>query len=218
MSHIPKESVRCEFTFPSGRRCRQVRAKPGACYCSTHGTRQQQQEEADRIGDEIVGADGALNTQEGIHKALANVFCNLARNRISARNAAVLGYVGQLMLVSRPSIERTIQSLLPAMQLAIKIGHQNTQSQIKSDVALRKNALLELEILNGFMAQFEMFRAMSPEDMLRFMRFSAAAYSDKSVGVTGAPPSPAPQGTPAPKPQATPDAKASPAAPPADSK
>jgi hypothetical protein len=151
MSHIPKESVRCEFTFPSGRRCRQVRAKPGARYCSTHGTRQQQQEEAARIGDEIVGADGALNSQEGIHKALGNVFANLARNRISPRSAAVLGYIGQLMLVHCPSLERMMQSSLPMLQFAMKTRQQMDRSTAHADQHERNLVELQFDLLDRIM-------------------------------------------------------------------
>jgi hypothetical protein len=53
-------------------------ADPNLSLCVRHLQAREQQEAAARTGDEIVGAEGALNTPDGIHKALANVFSNLA--------------------------------------------------------------------------------------------------------------------------------------------
>jgi hypothetical protein len=183
MSHIPKESVRCEFSFPSGRRCRQIRAKPGARYCSTHGTRQQQQEEAARIGDEIVGTDGALNTQEGIHKALVNVFCNLARKRISARDASVLGYVGQLMLVHCPSLERMMQSSLPMLQFAMKTRQQMDRSTAHADKHERHLAELQFDLLDRIMllARSDQIKNMPDEDRRQISEAIAAAFKKEGA-------------------------------------
>ncbi|HEV8385423.1 MAG TPA: hypothetical protein VGQ11_11185 [Candidatus Acidoferrales bacterium] len=155
-----------------------MRAKPGAAFCFDHWKRHLAQEESDRIGDEIVGAEGALNTQEGIHRALANVFCSLAHNRISARNAAVLGYVGQLMLGSRPSIERTVKSLLPLLQLSTKAAYQKEKSSAMEGDRLRKHAIQELEVTNGMIDLFRTLKDMSAEEGLKFMQF-AACFADK---------------------------------------
>lgn len=171
MRSIPKDADRCEFVSSDGRRCCMLRVEPGAPFCFDHWKRHQEQEESARTGDEIVGADGALNTQEGIHKALANVFCNLARNRISARNAAVLGYVGQLMLGSAPSIERTIKSFLPALQLLSKIKQQT--QEVHSDEPLYKMALDEFEVTKRLIEQFNTFDTMSTEERERFAKFIA---------------------------------------------
>jgi hypothetical protein len=179
MSAAPKNEVRCEFTYSDGRRCRQSRRDPSSSFCFRHWRCEQQKEEAARVGDEIVGAEGALNTQEGIHKALANVFCNLARNRISARNAAVLGYVGQLMLVSRPSIERTMKSFLPAVRLALTVGHQNAQAKSVADLRFHKMALDEIEVTNALIGQFNLFKSMSHEEFLKFAEFCAAHVDKK---------------------------------------
>jgi hypothetical protein len=189
MSHIPKESIRCEFIFPSGRRCRQVRTKPGACYCSTHGTRQQQQEETARIGDEIVGAEGALNTPDGIHKALANVFSNLARNRISARNAAVLGYVGQLMLVHCPSLERMIQSYLPIIQIAMKTKQQMDQSGARADRHERHLVELQFDLLDRILllARSDEIKNMPDEARRQISEAIAAAFKKEGAPASAKP-------------------------------
>jgi len=139
---------RCQFLFADGRRCRSRRTPRSDSLCYPHWRREQDQVTALRIGDEIVGADGALNTQEGIHKALANVFCNLARNRISARNAAVLGYVAQLMLVHCPSLERMMQSYLPMLQFAMKTRQQMDRSDANADRHDRHLVELQFDLLD----------------------------------------------------------------------
>jgi hypothetical protein len=125
--------------------------------------RQQKDEESTRIGDEIVGAEGALNTPDGIHKALANVFCNLARNRISARNAAVLGYVGQLMLVHCPSLERMIQSYLPIIQIAMKTKQQMDLSGARADRHERHLFTLQRELVDRIVAYSEQLKDLPLE-------------------------------------------------------
>ncbi len=202
MRSLPKDSDRCEFVSSNGRRCCMIRVEPGVPFCFNHWKKHQQQEDAARIGDEIVGAEGALNTQEGIHKALSNVFANLARNRITPRSAAVLGYVCQLMLVSLPSLERTFKSMLPMLQLSLKVGQQNKDANIKSSREVLKNALLEQEVLNGLFAQSETFRKMTPQDILSMMKFASM--------FTGNPmPTPGAKSSPAAAPKTTPPAPGS---------
>ena len=208
MSHKPKDLDRCEFIFPSGHRCRQLRTHPGASFCLNHRRRQHQQEESARIGDEIVGADGALNTEEGIHKALTNVFANLARNRISARDASVLAYVGQLMLVSRPSVERTIKSMLPMLQLSFRIGQRDKDANIKSSREVLKNALLEQEIFRGLLTQSESYRQMTPQDLLSMLQF-ASLFTGKPITPPAAPPQQKPGASPPETPGAAPPLKKS---------
>lgn len=197
MSAAPRNELRCEFAFSDGRRCRLVRRDPGSHYCYRHWRCEQQKKEAARVGDEIVGAEGALNTEEGIHKALTNVFASLARKRISARDASVLGYVGQLMLISRPSVERTYKAMLPMLQLSFKIGQRDKDANIKSSREVLKNALLEQEVINGMLAQSEAFRKLTPQDLLAILKFGSM-FSDKPFTPPGAKSPPAAASTAAP--------------------
>ncbi len=151
MASAPKSEVRCEFVYSDGRRCRQLRREPGSAFCFRHWRCQKQREDDARIGDEIIGAAGALNTQEGIHNALANVFANLARNRISPRSAAVLGYVGQLMLIHCPSLERMLQSYLPMLQFAMKTRQQMDRSTANADQHERHLVELQCDLLDRIM-------------------------------------------------------------------
>ncbi|MCL4523819.1 MAG: hypothetical protein M1453_10425 [Acidobacteria bacterium] len=171
MTTARKHNSRCEFLFADGRRCRQHPADPTLTLCLRHLQAREQQQATLRIGDEIVGPAGGLNTQEGIHAALCNVFANLARGRISPRSAAVLGYVGQLMLVSRPSLERSLKFDLAVAALAQKAAHQKAQSEAADADRLHKHALLELAITNGAIDLFKTFRAMTPDEGMRFTQF-----------------------------------------------
>ncbi|MBI3662501.1 MAG: hypothetical protein HY234_05555 [Acidobacteria bacterium] len=189
MTDSRKNNSRCEFLFADGRRCRMRPADPGLSLCVRHLQLRQQQEAAARIGEEIVAADDPLNTQESIHKALGNVFRFCARNLISPRSAAVLGYVGQLMLVSRPSIERTVKSLLPLLQLSLKTAHQNEKSSSDAGDRLHKHAILELEATNGLIDLFKTFQEMSAEESLKFMKFAASFVDKKEDKKNEEPPS-----------------------------
>lgn len=151
MTTAQNHNSRCQFLFADGRRFRQYPADPTLTLCLRHLQTREQREQATRIGDEIVGADGALNTQEGIHKALSNVFANLARGRISPRSAAVLGYVGQLMLVHCPSLERMMQSSLPMLQFAMKTRQQMDRSTAHADKHERHLAELQFDLLDRIM-------------------------------------------------------------------
>ena len=207
MRSIPKDADRCTFVSTDGRRCCMTRVAPDAAFCFDHWQKHQQQEEDARVGEEIVASDDPLNTQESIHKALCNVFRLLARNRISSRNAAVLGYVAQMMLLSRPSIERTIQSALPLLQLSLRTGHLEKKSNALAADQLHKHALQELEITQGTIELFKAFRDMSPEEGLRFMQFVRDFSDKKGPAPAAQPSSDVPAGTPDAKPQGATNAK-----------
>lgn len=182
MTDSRKNHSRCEFLFADGRRCRMRPADPTLSLCVRHLQIRQQREESARIGDEIVGADGALSTQEGVHKALGNVFANLARNRISARNAAVLGYVGQLMLGGLPSLERQIRSSTQTLLLLSKIKQQAEKSV--SDAHNPKIALDHLEVTRRIMAIFSSLEAMSAQERERFWKYCDAIIGKKEGAAT----------------------------------
>ena len=151
MTTARKHNSRCDFLFADGRRCRQQPIDPTLSLCMRHLQVREKQEEAARIGDGIVGPEGALDTQEGIHKALGKVFSNLARNRISPRSAAILGYVGQLMLVHCPSLERMMQSYLPMLQFAMKSRQQMDRSSANADKHERHLVELQFDLLDRIM-------------------------------------------------------------------
>jgi hypothetical protein len=179
MTDSRKNNSRCEFLFADGRRCRMRPADPNLSLCVRHLQVREQQEAAARTGDEIVGAEGALNTPDGIHKALANVFSNLARNRISARNAAVLGYVGQLMLVHCPSLERMIQSYLPIIQIAMKTKQQMDLSGARADRHERHLLTLQSDLVDRILAYSEELKDLPLESRREIAEAIKSAFKKK---------------------------------------
>ena len=179
MTTARKNYPRCEFLFADGRRCRMRPADPNLSLCVRHIQAREQQAAATRTGDEIVGAEGALDTQAGIHKALANVFASLARNRISARNAAVLGYIGQLMLVHCPSLERMIQSYLPVIQIAMKTRQQMDLSGARADRHERHLFTLQRDLVDRISAYSEQLKDLPLESRREIAEAIKSAFKKK---------------------------------------
>ncbi len=106
-----KRDERCTYTTADGRRCRALRLPAGAglpgrgSLCLRHWQQCQQQARAAAAG-KVLSKSSEFNTATGIHQALGKVFSLLARNSIPARDAAVLAYIGQLMLNSLGAVER----------------------------------------------------------------------------------------------------------------
>jgi hypothetical protein len=149
MSAPPRDKDRCEFVFEDGRRCRRLRRAPGARFCQFHWLRHQREdEEAALAGEEIIAAAGSLDSEEAIHKAIGNVFRQLAHHKISARNAAVLGYLGQLMMGKCPSLDRMLQSYLPMLQFAMKTRQQMDRSDANADRHERHLVELQFDLLD----------------------------------------------------------------------
>jgi hypothetical protein len=138
-----------------------------------------QHEEFAKVGDEIVAAGDALNTEDAIHKALGNVFRLLAHNRISARNAAVLGYVGQLMLVHCPSLERMIQSYLPIIQIAMKTKQQMDLSGARADRHERHLFTLQGDLVDRISAYSEQLKDLPLESRREIAEAIKSAFKKK---------------------------------------
>ena len=106
-----KRDERCTYTTADGRRCRALRLPAGAglpgrgSLCLRHWQQRQQQARAAAAG-KVLSKSSEFNTATGLHQALGKVFSLLARNSIPARDAAVLAYIGQLMLHSLGAVER----------------------------------------------------------------------------------------------------------------
>jgi hypothetical protein len=92
------------------------------------------------------------------------------------------------MLISRPSVERTMKSMLPMLQLSFKIGKQDKDAAVKSSREILKNALLEQEVIDGILAQSAAFNKMTPKDLLAILKFGSM-FSDKPFTMPGAKPS-----------------------------
>ena len=105
---------RCQYTTSDGRRCRTARL-PDSSLCLLHRQRQpaapaksavEGAGDPDSIGPELLGPFEELKTATAVNHVLGKLFALLARNRIPVRNAAVLAYIGQLLLNSLPGVRR----------------------------------------------------------------------------------------------------------------
>ena len=179
MTTARKHNSRCEFIFADGRRCRRLRLAPGAAHCGFHARRHAQDEQFARAAAEIVGAEGALQTPEGVHKALTNVFCNLARGLISTRSAAVLGYLGQLMLVYCPSLERMMHSHLPMLQFTMKMRQQMDRTDARSDQHERHLFTLQCDLVDRILAYSEKLKDLPLEVRKELAEAIATALKQK---------------------------------------
>jgi len=91
----------CRFEFSDGRIC-SLPATLGM-YCRSHaGLHKQRAPVEEDLSSELLqffsGPDGSLD----VHRALERVFKALSANRITNRRAATFGYLGQLILLSKP--------------------------------------------------------------------------------------------------------------------
>ncbi len=98
----------CQFHFSDGRLCRMLRWEHHPQYCLVHARQEQQLLEADRIGSELSSLSGDFKTATDINHALGRLWTAVTHNRIPPRNAAVLAYIGQLLLQTLPAVKHEI--------------------------------------------------------------------------------------------------------------
>lgn len=97
----------CQFPFTDGRQCRMLRAKGHRSLCLFHARAEQQLIESKQLGAELASTiSGQFLTATDINFVLGKLFTALAQNRIPARNAATLAYIGQLMLQAIPTVKQ----------------------------------------------------------------------------------------------------------------
>ncbi len=94
-------SSRCTYLSSAGRRCR-MPASPNSPYCRSHA--KNNIIVASTLAAELSQAAGTLGTPEDVNRVLAKIFLALAEDRLSTRKAAVLGYIGQMLLRSHREI------------------------------------------------------------------------------------------------------------------
>src|SRR5216683_3451006 len=98
---------RCQFETSDGRRCRMLRCNAHPTLCLFHARDEMQLLESQRLGAELSASlTGQFMTATDINFVLGKLFTATAQNRIPPRNAAVLAYIGQLMLHSLPNLKK----------------------------------------------------------------------------------------------------------------
>ncbi len=96
---------RCQHRTRTGRRCRHAVSNVAAGLCSKHlHPRQVRFEESD-LSVTLLGQLTALKSASDLNQVLSNLFRLLSQDRIAARRAAVLAYIGNLLLRTLPALE-----------------------------------------------------------------------------------------------------------------
>jgi len=103
-----KDSTRCLFAFADGRQCCMPRSATHPALCFHHAREERQLRDADLVGVELASLSGDFKTANDLNHVLGKLFTLIAQGRIPARNAALLAYVGQLLLHSLDSVKREI--------------------------------------------------------------------------------------------------------------
>jgi len=99
-------SKRCQFPFSDGRRCRMLRSPAHPIFCAFHARQDLQLLESQRLGEEIsVSLNGGFLTATDINHVLGKLFTAVAQDRIAPRKAAILTYLGRVMLSSLPYVK-----------------------------------------------------------------------------------------------------------------
>jgi len=100
-------TTRCQFPFSDGRRCRMLRSPLHSSFCAFHARQELQLLESQRLGHEISASlNGDFLTATDINHVLGKLFTAVAQDRVPLRKAAVLTYMGQVMLSSLPHVKQ----------------------------------------------------------------------------------------------------------------
>jgi len=103
--------TRCLFSFSDGRHCRLPRAETDPRFCLHHtadnvkAKKVRKQSRASQAIVELETPSGEFTTATDLNYALSQVFRSLAQKHIRPRNAATLGYLGQLLLQTLPGVK-----------------------------------------------------------------------------------------------------------------
>ncbi|MGB7626308.1 MAG: hypothetical protein WBL75_06585, partial [Candidatus Acidiferrum sp.] len=94
-------SNRCQFLFSDGRCCRMLRSSAHPNFCAFHARQELQLRESQLLGTEISASlNGNFLTATDINHVLGKLFIAAAQDRIPPRKAAMLTYLGQVLLSS----------------------------------------------------------------------------------------------------------------------
>ena len=91
----------CCHLSQTGRRCRAARSGPTSCLCPRHRTMEQTARSADlspELAVRLTDIRKSLQSVDGVRDSLAELYVLLAQNRVSARRAAVLAHISNLLL------------------------------------------------------------------------------------------------------------------------
>src|SRR5271157_3003145 len=95
----------CLFHSADGRRCGMLRWNRNRQFCLFHARQEQQLLHINYLGKEPATLSGWFQTATDLNFALGNLFDAVARNRVPPRNAAVLAYISQLLILTLPQVK-----------------------------------------------------------------------------------------------------------------
>jgi hypothetical protein len=95
---------RCQHRFANYKQCR-LPAAPASAFCPQHANLSPLHPLEEDHSKFLLKSSQDFQTAQGVNFALANLFELVAKNRISPRRAAVLAYIGSLLLRTHPAID-----------------------------------------------------------------------------------------------------------------
>jgi hypothetical protein len=102
-----KQQDRCRHFTSTGRRCRLAVLDPASGLCFRHVGLQFQASDED-LSPAFLGLLSGFQSASQIHAFLTQVTVLLVQNRVSTRRAAILAYLGQILLRTLPAIEHEL--------------------------------------------------------------------------------------------------------------
>ena len=107
-SAIP--SSYCRYRSPAGRQCRQLACTATLGLCEKHAGPQFASRQPDDFRKILTHETDEFTTAMGIHNSISELYKLLAADLISARRAAVLAYIANLLLRTIPIVHSEIDS------------------------------------------------------------------------------------------------------------
>jgi hypothetical protein len=89
-------ATHCQHISRSGRPCRYLANSPDSHFCQTHSKDQRRLDAL--LAAELYQAAGSLDAPQDVLPVLSKVFLATTQDQITPRKAAVLGYLGQMLL------------------------------------------------------------------------------------------------------------------------
>lgn len=115
------ELSRCQHRTAKGRRCRHAVSDAPSGLCARHvNLNRKNSQEADLTAD-ILGELQDFRSAADVNRVLGKLFIVLTKNRIASRRAAVLAYIGNLLLRSVYAVECENQSDTTNPQIIIDV-------------------------------------------------------------------------------------------------
>ena len=102
------DSKRCQYRYSNGKRCRLPGSKPHFGFCSHHfslsnsGASQHSYDDSEDLTAELLPELSEFHSAINIKQFLARLLVLVTKGRISPRRAAVLSYITNQLIHSRP--------------------------------------------------------------------------------------------------------------------